>query len=362
MFQDADNASIITDFSTGIPAYVSRTEILKFYDKAPTTTTTTAPPPLPPPSKSQNRQKSSKSDKNRSSDLHPEFIPPPPPVIQRRLPASSKKSQNIIRIHDSWSSRASSIINNPESIYVSRHELLQQINGSMTTAKNEEFSNPKYSSKFTGARTHDSWSSRASSILARAEDEPPYMSRTELLEKIALFGLGGIHQQNGRISSTSGETNDDDDDNDSNASTVKNVVLVKKTELQLERHFSNNATDDNKHKRRENVIIEKQGKTAKQQQLIRNDDRERNNRHNVVVSKAEEEEHHPVVLSSMMEYSDDACSCDSCNTYSDCSCCSGHSSFETGSNSSAETVVNGRMSSDGGGDVDGSSGIQTYMC
>ncbi len=360
MFQDADSASIITDFSTGIPAYVSRTEILKFYDKTPTAAaTTTAPPPLPPPSKGQNRQKSSKSEKNRSSDLHPEFIPPPPPVIQRRLPASSKKSQNIVRIHDSWSSRASSIINNPESIYVSRHELLQQINGATTTAQNDEFTNSKFSSKFTGARTHDSWSSRASSILARAEDEPPYMSRTELLEKIALFGLGGIHQHNGRISSTSGETNDDDDDNDSNASTVKNVVLVKKTELQLERHFSNNATDDNKHKRRDNAIVEKQGKTTKQQQLIiRNDEKERNNRHNVV-NKAEEEEHHPVVLSSMMEYSD-ACSCDSCNTYSDCSCCSGHSSYETGSNSSAETVVNGRISSDGGGDVDGSSGIQTY--
>ena len=58
--------------------------------------------------------------------------------------------------------------------------------------------------------------------------------RTELLEKIALYGLGGgIHQSqlNGRISSTSGENDDDDDDNDSNASTVKNVVLVKKTEL-----------------------------------------------------------------------------------------------------------------------------------
>ena len=37
----------------------------------------------------------------------------------------------------------------------------------------------------------------------------------------------------------------------------------------------------------------------------------------------------------------DACSCSSCNTYSDCSCCD-HSN----SDSSVETIVNGRMSSD----------------
>ena len=304
-----DNASILTDFSAEVPAYVSRTEILKFYNKEHQQKPS---PPLPPPSKSvQHQQKQQKINKNEK--LQPEFIPPPPPVIQKRLP-SSKKSQNFVRIHDSWSSRASSIMNNPESIYVSRHELLQQITGSQTKSA------PKYSA---GSRIHDSWSSRASSILAKAEEEPPYMSRTEMLEKIALFNLSGkIPTGNGgRSSSTSGE-NDDNDDNESNASTVKNVVLVKKTELQIEHQLQ-----EVKNRRSEKVSKAK---------LIE-------------VDIEDEEDDHPEILSSFELSGDDACSCDSCNTYSDCSCCE-HSNDETGSDSSAETVVNGgRLSSDGEG-------------
>jgi hypothetical protein len=38
----ADDASVISDFSVGIPDYVSRTEILRFYDKD-------RQPPVPPP-------------------------------------------------------------------------------------------------------------------------------------------------------------------------------------------------------------------------------------------------------------------------------------------------------------------------
>ena len=331
--QVEDNISIMTDFSTDLPAYVSRTEILKFYDQP--AAANSAPPPLPIPAKNYQklRQKSSKQNSEKSHyDFRPEFIPPPPPVIQRRLP--SKKSVNIMRIHDSWSSRASSIINNPESIYVSRHELIQQINGS--TPK-------QYSSKFTGARTHDSWSSRASSILAKAEEEPPYMSRTELLEKIALFGLGGSHlqQDGGRISSTSGEN--DDDDNESNASTVKNVVLVKKTEILPERqhqHYQQHYQTEDRHVKSSKPDLQVIEKSSRPGKPSSRESKEDQNQYNMdVLAK---EDMYPVIVHSSLEYSDDACSCDSCNTYSDCSCCE-HSN-ETGSDSSAETVVNGHLS------------------
>ena len=63
-------------------------------------------------------------------------------------------------------------------------------------------------------------------------DEPPYMSRAELLGNIALFGLLQQQQEqallqlnNGRHSTSSGE-------NDSSISTVKNVALVRKRDLQ----------------------------------------------------------------------------------------------------------------------------------
>jgi len=313
-----DNASIVTDFSAEVPAYVSRTEILKFYSKEQHQPKQS--PPLPPPSKNVQNQKQPKFNKNEK--IQPEFIPPPPPVIQKRLP-SSKKSQNFVRIHDSWSSRASSIMNNPESIYVSRHELLQQINN----GSQAKFP-PKYSA---GSRIHDSWSSRASSILAKAEEEPPYMSRTEMLEKIAIFNLGGKIQagNGGRSSSTSGE-NDDNDDNESNASTVKNVVLVKKTELQIEHPLQEETS-----RRLDKLAKEKRKNVVKEKEVNKNND-------------DDDHDHHPEILSNFEMSGDEACSCDSCNTYSDCSCCD-HSN-ETGSDSSAETVVNGgHLSSDGEG-------------
>jgi hypothetical protein len=78
---DNDNDSVITDFSVGIPDYVSRTEILKFYDKSHQSQSQPqqqpAVPPLPPPEKNL-RQKSSKTEK----EIRPEFVPPPPPVLQ----------------------------------------------------------------------------------------------------------------------------------------------------------------------------------------------------------------------------------------------------------------------------------------
>ena len=67
--------------------------------------------------------------------------------------------------HDSWSSRASSILKDPEAIYVSRVELLKKIDVA-------EVPQQRGGRRGKGeARPHDSWSSRASSILAAVEAE-----------------------------------------------------------------------------------------------------------------------------------------------------------------------------------------------
>ena len=79
--------------------------------------------------------------------------------------------------HDSWSSRASSILKDPEAIYVSRVELLKKIDVHDSEGGREGGGRK--------VRQHDSWSSRASSILAAveaeqdtlADDEPLYISR-----------------------------------------------------------------------------------------------------------------------------------------------------------------------------------------
>ena len=94
--------------------------------------------------------------------------------IHQASSPTRKKVENVQRKgvtrHDSWSSRASSILKDPEAIYVSRVELLKKIDVGRERGK---------------ARQHDSWSSRASSILAAveanqdtlADDEPLYISR-----------------------------------------------------------------------------------------------------------------------------------------------------------------------------------------
>ena len=82
--------------------------------------------------------------------------------------------------HDSWSSRASSILKDPEAIYVSRVELLKKINvledpkadkRNPTKEKGRKSVTPPASNREVKPRDHDSWSSRASSILAAIEAE-----------------------------------------------------------------------------------------------------------------------------------------------------------------------------------------------
>ena len=102
--------------------------------------------------------------------------------------------------HDSWSSRASSILKDPEAIYVSRVELLKKLSvteepaaarggkygggGDGKEAGRKSASPPgpsqeRHEEERRGRRRHDSWSSRASSILAAMEAD------TEVSQRLA---------------------------------------------------------------------------------------------------------------------------------------------------------------------------------
>ena len=144
--------------------------------------------------------------------------------------AQQQQRKATVTRHDSWSSRASSILKHPEAIYVSRVELLKKID---VHEEGRERGGRK-------VRQHDSWSSRASSILAAveaeqdtlADDEPLYISRVnnplnlvffslnvrmlqvELLEKLQLKSLAALSAASGTSA-----------DSDSDASTVKNVPV-----------------------------------------------------------------------------------------------------------------------------------------
>merc|ERR1712129_351761 len=121
------------------------------------------------------------------------------------------------KIHDSWSSRASSILKDPQSIYVSREEVLANLKADILRAapppkdpppailpqqEKQLFvapsANPASHSKTrlqqVRRRIHDSWSSRASSIMANGITEPNYMSRSEMLTKIS-SGIPGQTRQ-----------------------------------------------------------------------------------------------------------------------------------------------------------------------
>ena len=140
--------------------------------------------------------------------------------------------------HDSWSSRASSILKDPEAIYVSRVELLKKIsitddsvpNRKSPVNKERRSATPTQSRQEKHQkrekRVHDSWSSRASSILAAAamdmeeeqgrnshQDEPPYMSRVELLKHLQTKSLEALSAASDKSQSP---------ESDSDASTVKN--------------------------------------------------------------------------------------------------------------------------------------------
>jgi hypothetical protein len=279
------DGSIISSFSVGMPGYISRTEISKFCDGD-------HQPSLLPPAQNHCQ----KAAISRRHLVSPEFVPPPPPVIQKQVARVKEYLPRVTHLHDSWSSRASSILKNPESIYVSRHELIQQINGAPT----EDLQTRRNSKP----RIHDSWSSRSSSILAKSYEEPSSMLRTEMLEKIQMFNFDGKSRKQGDCGQTlplSTEQEKDNNGKGSTASTIKQAVQAEMQDSKILQEKHDSRHDD----------IGLQGET----------------------------EAEPEILSSFDM--SDVCSCESCNSYSDCSCCD-HSKSDT----SLETIINGNLSSE----------------
>lgn len=115
--------------------------------------------------------------------------------------------------HDSWSSRASSILKDPEAIYVSRVELLKKISvteepaaarsgkyaggGDGKEAGRKSASPPgpsqeRHEEARRERRRHDSWSSRASSILAAMEADTEVSSSNQDTCHVKYLNMWGI--------------------------------------------------------------------------------------------------------------------------------------------------------------------------
>ena len=180
------------------------------------------------------------------------------------------------KVHDSWSSRASSILKDPASIYVSREEVLANLKADIL-AKAQPPKEPPPKQPFNNhghlkplkKSIHDSWSSRASSIMAKGITEPNYMSRTELLTKLAELShiedvehlenlTKMIHEQDSDSELEFSSQNEDEDgrktasSSAASVSTVKNVILTKheiETESSQNKHhhsdfYTNNNSSD----------------------------------------------------------------------------------------------------------------------
>ena len=233
-----DLESVLSNFSNNIPVYLSRSEILKSYETA-------------------------DEVRKEIKRLGPGNLKKPraAPPAQEPNYMAMKESENGVRQHDSWSSRASSILNNPDSIYVSREEVLKNLHhpplpakgskrpglteGKFTPPMESSHELPKGRSGKAKAK-HDSWSSHASSILAKhaaaanghsGGRDPNYVSRAELLEKLADLAYDTLSRTNGgneknhyyqhhdQEGDSSESMEDINDGTESDASTVKNVVL-----------------------------------------------------------------------------------------------------------------------------------------
>ena len=158
--QSADNLSVAS-FISGKEIYLSRAEILSKIQKSKVN-----------PENHSGVTRVNKSPVNVGAESSRDTQ-----TNGKLTPARNQPSR-----HDSWSSRASSILKDPEAIYVSRVELLKKISITDDSVKNRKSPVNKERKSTTPtrsrqekqrkeARIHDSWSSRASSILAAMEVE-----------------------------------------------------------------------------------------------------------------------------------------------------------------------------------------------
>ena len=481
-----DLESVLSNFSTNIPVYLSRSEILKSYE--------TAEEVRKEVKKLAANQKNNNNNNNNNNNMHHSKKPRAAPQVHEPNYMDMKETSAGPRLHDSWSSRASSILNNPDSIYVSRGEVLKNLHhhqpqkiskrpglnsddnhfsksstdqqqyqvrkgGGKQHSPSHEPPATKQQQQHQRRTRHDSWSSHASSILAKhaaaiageggggsgsGSREPNYVSRAELLEKLAdlaydtLSQTGRRHHRHhhggcggSREEGESSESMDDlNDGTESEASTVKNVVL--KSQRQGGQHSNglmsanispvpragsaesggsaghnnnhnrnNNNRNNNKQQRRvvpppliqQQQVLQQQMQQAKRaihaeqphhghhqrnahhgdmnghpnphpvalppKQRLGPDGRKVGSRTEMVeqTMKAGREDSERGLSDGPPDYygpggmeSDcDTCSCTSCESYTDCSCCGDddeeHIYSYTSSNSSVATVVEGGLES-----------------
>eukprot|EP00090_Calanus_glacialis_P002241 TRINITY_DN11678_c0_g1_i2.p1 TRINITY_DN11678_c0_g1~~TRINITY_DN11678_c0_g1_i2.p1 ORF type:complete len:1609 (-),score=359.19 TRINITY_DN11678_c0_g1_i2:210-4781(-) len=210
--EESDGGVSRASFVSGKEIYLSRAEILnKIYDVSPNKSSSK---PMEKPRSPTNSSPSYASCKDPTEHLLEK-----PKLPKKRMPRSQ---------HDSWSSRASSILKDPEAIYVSRVELLKKIDVLEDPKKDQgPLKKGRKSRTPNGRRQHDSWSSRASSILAAVEaeqqtlhdDEPVYISRVELLKNLQMKSLEALSA-----------ASEQSVESDSDASTVKNVSISSSTQ------------------------------------------------------------------------------------------------------------------------------------
>lgn len=270
MALNLSDSAASSNFSANVKDYVSRSEILKVYQM--------------------DAKVNGRDPGMRMTEAHSKRSPVGGPVRKEEVVHGNNDGalQQRSRKHDSWSSRASSILNNPEQIYVSRGEVLKNLHHPKVAQppppqENANFQAKASSRNGVGGKAkklpnkRDSWSSHASTIMAnhqklnqggqRKRGEPNYVSRAELLDKLADLAYDTLsnqaassdeemvelderqkhHEGNGdneddnNVNDDEDEDDDDDDDDkcssmskcstntskssESEASTVKNVVL-----------------------------------------------------------------------------------------------------------------------------------------
>jgi hypothetical protein len=313
--RDVDIESIVTDFSNDIPPYVSRSEILQAYE-------------------AESRMNEDESSQQKQQK-------------QQQRPQNGQhghKSQKAPRVHDSWSSRASSILKNPASIYVSREEVLKNLKEDILRAAPPPPGPPppgvhaSNNKRNAAPKIHDSWSSRASSIMAKGMSEPNYMSRSEMLTKLAELshaaGVGNITTA-ADIEAITAMIHEEDEsfssESSSEASTVKNVVLKSRATVQSAQwhHHQMSEKEDSERELRGDMAEKKEAN----RKMVTTDE-----------ARVEPHTHDGEDGEEIYTSSDGSCSCESCISYTSCSCCDHEDEEEAmlssmTTNASVETIV-----------------------
>ena len=198
-------------------------------------------------------------------------------------------------------------------------------------------------------KIHDSWSSRASSILAKGLSEPKYMSRTEMLEKLAqLSHVQDVAHLEAMTAMIHG--NDDEEEEENDVDKRFHEIFAKKNAMEEEERFReiDGAESSSEHSEVSTVKHNRHNHSAGGARRTGG----QHSRTDYSVSgggggrKTRETDYSG-------NYSGSECSCESCAmSYSSCSCCEDEEEEEAEAeqeepltsltSSSVETIIEGR--------------------